>query len=75
MRTGVPIARFAHGPRRIPQLTKCGNTVLAMVPIIRSRAGPPYIRYLCEAGAGEFQIDDGVKALLRSLVGLKRLGK
>eukprot|EP00962_Isochrysis_galbana_P035235 scaffold12034_cov155-Isochrysis_galbana.AAC.2 len=33
---------------------------------------PPYIRYLCEAGAGEFSIDDGVKALLRSLVGLKQ---
>eukprot|EP00962_Isochrysis_galbana_P028567 scaffold9044_cov120-Isochrysis_galbana.AAC.3 len=33
---------------------------------------PPYIRYLCEAGAGEFPVDDGVKALLRSLVVLKR---
>eukprot|EP00962_Isochrysis_galbana_P033372 scaffold11155_cov141-Isochrysis_galbana.AAC.7 len=28
---------------------------------------PPYIRYLCEAGAGEFQADDELKALIRSL--------
>jgi len=27
---------------------------------------PPYIRYLCEAGAGEFQADDELKALISS---------
>jgi hypothetical protein len=31
----------------------------------------PYIRYLCEAGAGEFPADEEVKKLIRSLVSLK----
>jgi hypothetical protein len=31
----------------------------------------PYIRYLCEAGAGEIPADEEVKKLIQSLVGLK----
>jgi hypothetical protein len=30
-----------------------------------------FIRYLCEAGAGEFEGDDQLKKIIRSLVGIK----
>jgi hypothetical protein len=30
-----------------------------------------YIRYLCEAGAGEFPVDEDLKKIIRSLVSLK----
>lgn len=31
----------------------------------------PFIRYLCEAGAGEFPADEDLKKLIRSLVAVK----
>jgi hypothetical protein len=30
-----------------------------------------FIRYLCEAGAGEFSADDHLKKIIRSQVGIK----